>query len=93
MHRKESPLTWRKDIILDFQVGPPLLVAAVIIRELTPLERMAMSAGWGWGVAAIFFVSLVGGAGMILIGSGLYKLIRHRKHLDEVKRVNNKEDK
>ena len=78
---------------MSFQVGPPLLAAAVIVRELTGFERMAMSAGLGWGMAAVFLVSTVGLAGMITIGSGLYKLIRHRKHLDEVKVKKSKADK
>ncbi len=85
MRKGEKPVTWRKDILSDFQLGPPLLVAGVIVREFTGLERLAMSAGGGWGAVAVFLVSMVALTGLYLTGSGCYKLIRHRKHLDEAK--------
>ena len=63
MKEEQEQITWRKDIILGFQVGVPMVAAAVIVREFTGFERMAMSAGFGWGIAASFLISMVGGGG------------------------------
>jgi len=93
VQKKEKQITWREDIKMDFQVGPILLAIAIIIREFTTLEAWAMSAGLGWGMITIFLVSTAGAGGMIAIGTGLYKLIKHRRHLDEVKVKKNKVDK
>ena len=93
MKEKGEQITWRKDIVSHFQAGIPMLAAAVIVREFTGLETMARSAGFGWGLAAVFLISMVGLGGIINIGEGLYKLIRHRKHLDEVKLGKSKLDK
>ena len=63
MKEEEEQTTWRKHIVLGLQVGIPMVAAAVIVREFTGFERMAMSAGFGWGIAAVVFVSIVGGGG------------------------------
>ena len=85
MKEEEEQTTWRKHIVLGLQVGIPMVAAAVIVREFTGFERMARSAGFGWGTAAVLLISMLGLGGMINIGEALYRLVRHRKHLDEVK--------